>query len=392
MLNRVLTPRELLIGGGSLAQLPALLGRLGVARPFLVIDPTILRLGLADAAIAAIRAAGLDVAVFSDVVEDPTDVSVERAVAGIRAGRRDGVIGFGGGSAIDTAKAAAIIASTGEKVQALKVPRIVDLPTMPLIAIPTTAGTGSEVTRACVITDTAQQEKMLILGTAALPAAAIVDYELTLSCPFRVTVDTGLDALTHALEALINRNRNPHAEAFALSALKLIGANLETASLEPGNRAAREAMMLGATHAGLAVSNTSTALVHGLSRPIGAFFHVPHGLSNAMLLPLVTEYSLEAALPGYAAAARALGWADGATPDAEAGRALVEGFIGLNARLKVPTPRAYGLDEATYRRLLPEMARQALASGTPLNNPRVPSEAEIIALYETAWDGGRLAA
>ncbi|GGF63866.1 dehydrogenase [Azorhizobium oxalatiphilum] len=392
MLNRVLTPRELLIGGGSLAQLPALLGRLGMARPFLVIDPTILRLGLADGAIAAVREAGLDLEVFSDVVEDPTDESVDRAVARIREGGRDGVIGFGGGSAIDTAKAAAIIASTGEKVHALKVPRIVDLPTMPMVAIPTTAGTGSEVTRACVITDTAGQEKMLILGTAALPAAAIVDYELTLSCPFRVTVDTGLDALTHALEALINKNRNPHAEAFALSALKLIGANLETASLEPGNRAAREAMMLGATHAGLAVSNTSTALVHGLSRPIGAFFHVPHGLSNAMLLPLVTEYSLDAALPGYAAAARALGWADGTTSDAEAGRALVEGFVGLNARLKVPTPKAYGIDEAAYRRLLPEMARQALASGTPLNNPRVPSETEIIALYETAWDGGRLAA
>lgn len=389
MLNRVLTPRELLIGGGSLAQLPALGGRLGMTRPLLVIDPTILRLGLADAAIAGLRAAGFDVEVFSDVVEDPTDECVDRAVSSIRNGRRDGVVGFGGGSAIDTAKAAAIVASTGEAVHALKVPRIVDLPTMPVVAIPTTAGTGSEVTRACVITDTVRHEKMLILGTAALPTAAIVDFELTLSCPFRVTVDTGLDALTHALEALINRNRNPHAEAFALSALRLIGAHLETASLEPGNRAAREAMMLGATHAGLAVSNTSTALVHGLSRPIGAFFHVPHGLSNAMLLPLVTDYSLAAALPGYAAAARALGWADAAMPDADAGRALVDGFIGLNTRLKVPTPRSYGLDEATYRRLMPEMARQALASGTPMNNPRVPSESEIIALYEAAWDGGR---
>lgn len=392
MINRVLTPRELLIGGGSLGQLPALVARLGITRPLLVVDPTILKLGLADGAIAAVEAAGFDLGVFSAVVEDPTDASVAEAVDAIRAGQRDGVIGFGGGSAIDTAKAAAILASTGEAVHALKVPRIVDLQVMPLIAIPTTAGTGSEVTRACVITDTKGHEKMLILGTAALPAAAIVDYELTLSCPFRVTVDTGLDALTHALESLINRNGNAHAEALALSALKLIGANLETAARDPGNRAAREAMMLGATHAGLAVSNTSTALIHGLSRPIGAFFHVPHGLSNAMLLPLVTEYSLKAALPGYAAAARALGWADGATPDQAAGAALVDGFIGLNSRLKVPTPRAYGIDETAYRRLMPEMARQALASGTPQNNPRVPDEREIVTLYEAAWDGGRFVA
>lgn len=386
MVNRVLTPRELLIGGGSLAELPALLARLGVLRPLLVVDPTILRLGLADGAIAALTAAGRPAAVFSEVVEDPTDVSVLAAAAAIREAGCDGVIGFGGGSAIDTAKGAAIIASTGEDVYGLKVPRIVDLPTMPLIAIPTTAGTGSEVTRACVITDTVRHEKMLILGTAALPTAAIVDFELTLSCPYRVTVDTGLDALTHALEALINRNRNPHADALALSALKLIGANLEAAANEPGNRAAREAMMLGATHAGLAVSNTSTALVHGLSRPIGAFFHVPHGLSNAMLLPLVTDFSLAAAPAAYAAACRALGWAIDATTNGEACRLLVEGFRGLNARLSVPTPRAYGIDEVLYRQHIPEMARQALASGTPGNNPRIPTLEETLALYEAAWD------
>lgn len=386
MVNRVLTPSELLIGGGSLGHLPALLARLGVRRPLLVIDPTILRLGLADGAMAATELAGFTTTVFSDVVEDPTDVSVLSAAALIRAAGCDGVIGFGGGSAIDTAKGAALVASTGEDVHVLKVPRIVDRTTLPLIAIPTTAGTGSEVTRACVITDTLRHEKMLILGTAALPTAAIVDYELTLTCPFRVTVDTGLDALTHALEALVNRNRNAHADALALSALKLIGTHLETAAREPGNRAAREAMMLGATHAGLAVSNTSTALVHGLSRPIGAFFHVPHGLSNAMLLPLVTDFSLAAAPAAYAAACRALGWASDATPDAEACRLLVEGFRGLNARLSVPTPRAYGIDEEVYHERIPEMARQALASGTPGNNPRIPTLEETVALYEAAWD------
>ncbi|SFT59232.1 iron-containing alcohol dehydrogenase [Mesorhizobium sp. YR577] len=385
MINRILTPRELLVGGGAVNGLPSVLQKLGVSNPLFVVDPGVFRLGLADAIIESIRAEGASFGVFSDVVEDPTDVSVAQVVVLLAEGKHDGVIAIGGGSAIDTAKAAAIVHSTGENVRALKVPRIVDFDVMPLVAIPTTAGTGSEVTRACVITDSERHEKMLILGTAALPTAAIVDFELTLSCPYRVTVDTGLDALTHALEALVNRNRNPHADALALSALKLIGANLETVCSDPQNRSAREAMMLGATHAGLAVSNTSTALVHGLSRPIGAFFHVPHGLSNAMLLPLVTEYSVLSAPEEYAAASRALGFATEADSSNNANEKLIVGFRRLNNQLKVPTLRAYGIDGNRYMELRPEMARQALQSGTPQNNPRVPELEEVIDLYDRAW-------
>jgi alcohol dehydrogenase class IV len=385
MINRILTPSELLVGGGAAGQLTALLGRLNAQRPLFVVDPGVLKLGLVDPIIATVRESGIEIEIFSEVVEDPTDVTVQLAADRIKAGGHDSVVGIGGGSAIDTAKAAAIVASTGEAPQSLKVPRIVDLKVLPLVAIPTTAGTGSEVTRACVVTDTKLHEKMLILGTAALPAAAIVDFELTLSCPFRVTADTGLDALTHALEALINRNGNPHAEALALSALKLIGANLELACTEPQNREAREAMMLGATQAGMAVSNTSTALIHGMSRPIGAFFHVPHGLANAMLLPLVTEYSASSAPKEYAAAARALGFASAVEADDVAVDRLVASFRTLSSRLSVPTLRSYGIDEARFFSLLPEMARQALQSGTPQNNPRVPDHDEIVRLYEQAW-------
>lgn len=202
------------------------------------------------------------------------------------------------------------------------------------------------------------------------------------ACPYRVTVDTGIDALTHALEALVNRNGNAHSEALALSALKLIGANLEKVADNPDDRDAREAMMLGATHAGLAVSNTSTALIHGLSRPVGAFFHVPHGMSNAMVLPLVTQFSLNSALPHYAAAARALGSAAATDSDQVSGAKLVEAFLGLNRRLKVPTPQEFGIDRSRYLDLVPEMVRQGLASGTPANNPRVPTVAEMTRLYD----------
>lgn len=385
MINNILTPRRLVVGGGSVKQLAAVLAQLGLKKPLLVVDPNLHRLGIDAPVQAVLREAGVDFGLFTDVVEDPTDTCVNDCARRIVEGSHDGVVGFGGGSAIDTAKAAAVVASLGEPVRALMVPRIVDEAAMPVVAIPTTAGTGSEVTRACVVTDSASHEKMLILGMACLPVAAVVDFEFTLSCPFRVTADTGLDALTHALEALVNRNRNPHADAFALSALRLIGANLETACFEPANRAAREAMMMGATHAGLAVSNTSTALVHGMSRPIGAFFHVPHGLSNAMLLPAVTEFSAAAAPGPYAAAARALGWAREDDSDAKAIKALIAGFWRLNQVLKVPTPAAFGIDRERYFGLRSTMAAQALQSGTPGNNPRLATAQEIEAIYEAAW-------
>ena len=387
MLNHILTPPHILVGAGAVRHAAAVLRRAGCVKPLLVVDPALLRLGLAGSLLAGLDEARIAYGVFDGVVEDPTDACVTDAAAAVLRGQHDGVVGFGGGSAIDTAKAAALVASTGEPVGAFRLPRIADETIMPVVAIPTTAGTGSEVTRACVITDAGSHEKMLILGAACLPRAAIVDYELTLSCPFRVTADTGLDALTHALEALVNRNRNPHADALAAAALRAIGANLEIACHEPANRPAREAMMLAATQAGMAVSNTSTALVHGMSRPLGAFFKVPHGLSNAMLLPAVTEFSAASAPAAYAAAAMHLGWAaPGETETAAVAVAkLIAGFWRLNAALKVPTPEQYGIDRERYRSLRPVMARQALASGTPGNNPRNPDLEEIIALYDRAW-------
>ena len=200
-----------------------------------------------------------------------------------------------------------------------------------MIAIPTTAGTGSECTRFTVITDTERDEKMLIAGLGALPLAALVDYELTYSVPQRTTADTGVDSLTHALEAYVSKRANPVSDALALSAMALIGANIRTAYAEPRNAAAREAMMLGATEAGLAFSNSSVALVHGMSRPIGAHFHVPHGLSNAMLLPAITRFSVPGAEARYAEAARRIGFAEPADGDATAAAKLITGLERLNA-------------------------------------------------------------
>jgi alcohol dehydrogenase class IV len=236
-----------------------------------------------------------------------------------------------------------------------------------------------------VITDETNDEKMLCAGLAYLPTIAIVDYELTLTKPLRLTADTGIDALTHAIEAYVSRLANPFSDGMALAAMRAIWPNLRTACAEPGNRAAREAMMGGSLQAGIAFSNASVALVHGMSRPIGAHFHVAHGLSNAMLLPAVTAWSAPAALPRYADCARAMGLAAEGEGDQAAAARLVEALRDVNRDLAVPTPQSYGIDEARWSELLPLMAEQALASGSPGNNPRVPDTSTIEALYREAW-------
>jgi alcohol dehydrogenase class IV len=387
MTATIVSPRLMRIGGGSVAQIAEVLGLFGLSRPLVVTDPWMVSSGTVNRCLDPLRAAGLSPQVFAETVPDPTDTVIEAGVAALKAGDFDCLIGFGGGSPMDTAKAMAILAAAdpGTKMRAFKVPAQADKAAVPVICIPTTAGTGSEATRFTVITDTETDEKMLIAGLGALPLAAIVDHELTYSVPPRTTADTGIDSLTHALEAYVSKRANPHADSLALSAMRLIGRHLRIAYHQPRNAAAREAMMLGAMQAGLAFSNSSVALVHGMSRPIGAHFHVPHGLSNAMLLPAVTEFGLNDALPRYAEAARAIGVATTEDADQVAGSKLLEELRALNQELGVPTPKGYGIDSGKWEGLLPLMAKQALASGSPGNNPRVPDEAQIIALYRKVY-------
>ncbi len=259
------------------------------------------------------------------------------------------------------------------------------LPAAPVIAIPTTAGTGSEATRFTIITDEATDEKMLCPGLAYLPVAALVDYELTFTKPKRLTADTGIDSLTHAIEAYVSKRANPFSDGMALLAMRAIAPNLRRVCADPMDAAAREAMMLGATQAGIAFSNSSVALVHGMSRPIGAHFHVPHGLSNAMLLPAVTAWSAPAALTRYADCARAMGVADEAEGHQSAVARLLDELAALNRELEVPGPATWGIDAARWEGLVPTMCAQAAASGSPANNPRVPDAEEMAMLYGQVW-------
>lgn len=385
MIATILTPRIIEVGGGAVGRVAEVLARLGCARPLVVTDPWMRDSGTVEKVLAPLRQAGLAFDVFADTVPDPTTDVVAAGTERLVAGGFDSMVALGGGSPIDTAKAMGILAANGGELRSYKVPNPIPRAGVPLVAIPTTAGTGSEVTRFTVVTDTATDEKMLVAGPMLVPTAAIIDYELTLTCPPRLTADTGIDAITHAIEAYVSRKANPFSDSMALAALRKLSPHIRAAVAEPGNRAAREAMMLGATLAGMAFSNASVALVHGMSRPIGAFFHVPHGLSNAMLLPAVTAFSLPAAEARYADCARAMGVAGEGTSDEAAGLALLDALRALNADLKVPGPKEYGIDGARWDGLLTTMAEQAIASGSPGNNPRVPDAQQIVALYREAW-------
>jgi len=390
MIAKVLMPKVFRIGGGALAELPVVLRELGLSRPMVVTDGFL----SGSPMMAALRDVLPDqtTPVFDGTTPDPTDLVVEAGLAALRSNPGiDCLVAFGGGSPIDTAKAIALMAGAGGRIRDHKVPNVVERTGLPVIAIPTTAGTGSEATRFTIVTDTTsapgQAEKMLIAGPGLMPLAAIVDYRLTMSVPPRTTADTGVDSLTHALEAYVSKLATPWSDTFATAAMPLIFRNVRTAFAHGSDELAREAMMLAATYAGIAFSNASVALVHGMSRPIGAHFHVPHGLSNAMLLPAITAWSARAAVPRYAAAARAMGAAQEEDGDETAVGKLVEALRALNLALEVPSPKAYGIAPSRWEALLPTMAAQALASGSPSNNPRVPSEAEIIALYREVYPG-----
>ncbi|BFM18093.1 iron-containing alcohol dehydrogenase [Maricurvus nonylphenolicus] len=385
MTSTIVLPKVMEVGAGAINKLADTLHNLGYTTPCIITDPMMQQLGYVDRISGLLSSAGIEAGVFADCIPEPTDSSIRAAVELVVDGNFDSLIALGGGSAIDSAKAIGILAKHGGDMREYKVPNQVTAAGIPVIAIPTTAGTGSEATRATIITDAASDEKMLCMGIGLMPIAAIIDYELTLSLPPRVTADTGIDALTHAIEAYVSRKANPFSDQQAIAAIKLLAPNLRTAFNEPENRPAREAMMLGATLAGIAFSNASVALVHGMSRPIGAHFHVPHGLSNAMLLPAVTEYSIPGAPERYADCARLMGVADVQDDTETANRKLLIELQALNKELQVPTLSEFGADKDKFFTNLQLMAEQALASGSPGNNPRVPSAEDVIELYTQVW-------
>lgn len=370
-------PSVIHYGAGALNELGATARQLGFSRVLLVTDAGVVRLGMAGQAQKLLAEAGMQVTVFDGVQPDPTLANVEDGLALLRRAGCDGIVAIGGGSSIDCAKGISVRHANPEPLQEFmgveKIPRAGP----PVIAVPTTAGTGSEVTRVMVLTDTERDVKMMFASRHCLCAAAIVDPTLTLSMPKSLTAAVGVDALTHAVEAYVSKRAQPLTDLLALSAIRLISQNLRTAYHDGSDLAARSAVMLGAMQAGMAFSNSSVALIHGMARPLGACFHLTHGHSIAVLLPVVTAFSAPAAPERYARIAAEMGEAD-----------IVTALRNLNRDVGIPSLRALGVEEARYESLLEKMAHDAIASGSPANNPRAASKEEIIALYRQAYREG----
>jgi alcohol dehydrogenase class IV len=377
-------PAVLIIGSGASEQVGEESRKLGATKGLIVTDEVLNRLGLLDNIKRALSQAKIQFTLYSDVFTEPTVEFVEEGIKAYRENGCDFLLAVGGGSAIDTAKAIAImVTNTGslEDYQGLdKIPE----EGVPLIAVPTTAGTGSEVTQFTIIADTRRNVKMLIGSPFLIPQKAIVDPLLTLSMPRSLTAATGIDALTHAIEAYISVKAQPMSDIFSLSAIELISGNLRRAWSNGNDIEAREKTMLGALQGGIAFSNSSTALVHGMSRPIGAYFHVPHGVSNAALLGVVTEFSLMGNPARYARIARAMGENIEHLPVMEAADLAAKSIKRLIKDIKIPSLQELGVGKEELGKLAPRMAEDAIASGTPANNPRQATRKEIIELYELA--------
>ena len=383
---RVCVPRFLQIGRGSVSKLPSIIEAIGSARrPLIVTDKVMVAIGHVARVTDLLDKAGISYGIFDETTPDPTDIAVQRGIAALREGGFDSLIGLGGGSPIDTAKAIAVMSQNSENILDYRPPSQFNNSGLPVIAIPTTAGTGSEVTHHMVIVVEATQEKISCRGEAFVPTAAIIDCELTLSKPPRITADTALDTLTHGIEAYVSEKRSLFSDRMALDCMRLVSKFIERAYHDGGDIEAREGLMLAATLGGLAFSNSSICLIHAMSRPLGALFHVPHGLSNAMLLPKITEFSLSSSIERYADCSRAMGLAAEDDSAELAGRKLVSGLFRYTEIMKVPSISEFGISKEEFDSSLDQMAKDAISSGAPRNNPRLATQEEIVDLYQQAW-------
>lgn len=383
-----MVPPVLITGSGSAEKVGEEVKKLGVKKVLIVTDEVMRRIGVLETIERSLRAENIESVVFDGVNTEPTVDHVAEGLERFRNSGCEAVLGLGGGSPIDTAKAISAMAANPGSIDQYKGLHQIPKKGPPIIAVPTTAGTGSEVTIFTIITDTKTQVKMLIGSVHCLPHVAIVDPLLTLSCPRGLTAAVGIDALTHAIEAYVSLKAQPMSDVFALSAITLISGYLRQAWANGQNVEAREKVMLGALQAGIAFNNSSVALVHGMSRPIGAYFHVPHGASNAALLGVVTEFSVIGNPQRYADIARAMGINTTGLGDLEAAQYAASAIRRLIKDIQIPSLRDLGVDRDRLVALAPQMAEAAIASGSPGNNPRQATKEEIVELYRLAYETG----
>lgn len=376
------TTRQIVSEPGASAQIGALMKGLGVARALIVTDAGIVKAKLLDAALAGLGEAGIAHEIYTDVVADPPEAMV---LAAVEAGRRfgaDGVLGFGGGSSMDTAKLVAFLLKSGQKLGEIYGIGFCKGWRLPLVLVPTTAGTGSEVTPISIVT-TGASEKKGVVAPQLLPDAAVLDADLTLGLPRHVTAATGIDAMVHAIEAFTSRHKkNPMSDTLAKEALRLLAGSIRTACFDGTNRAARADMLLGAMLAGMAFTNAPVAAVHALAYPIGGHFHVPHGLSNSLVMTHVMRFNAPAAAAMYAELAPIVFPKVGGATDTAKAAAMIEGIAALIAEIGLETKLG---QVGISHNHVPMLAEDAMKQTRLLfNNPREVAYADAVRIYEAA--------
>jgi Alcohol dehydrogenase, class IV len=383
MAYKFILPVQTLMGPKALAESEAAVKSLG-AKAFVVTGKIVTKTGMVKTLTDYLDSWNIKYEIFNDIIGEPTNKMIEAGVKLYKETECDFIIGIGGGSPLDSAKAIAAMSVLEGKISDYMGCEITgDLP--PMVLIPTTAGTGSEATKFTVITDEEKQVKMLLKGDVLLPRVAIVDSTFTKTSPQSTTAATGMDALTHAVECYTSRKGNTLTDMYALSAIKRIFKYLPKAYTDGNDEKAREEMSTAAFEAGVCINNASVTLVHGMSRPIGALFHVAHGISNAMLIKECMEYVLDGCYDRFATIAKTIGVADESNSDEEAANIFLQELVKICKYCNIPTLAEYGINKEEFHAVIDKMAQDAMDSGSPSNTIKAVTKEDLIKIYKRLW-------
>ena len=383
MAREFIAPGNIFTGAGALDMAEDKLSQLG-KKALIVTDNVMVELGNCAKVEAALKNGNVDYVVYHEINGEPTDVMINKGLELYKENGCDFLVALGGGSPIDSMKAIGSLVVNGGNISDY-MGKVIDVEMPPLVAIPTTAGTGSEATQFTIITDTKKDIKMLLKGKVLMPKLAIIDPQFTMTAPPKITAATGLDALCHAVEAYTSRKAQTLSDSFAMSAVKRIFKSLPVAFKDGKNEEARIQMSVAALEAGIAFNNASVTIIHGMSRPIGALFHVAHGLSNAMLMKECLGFALEGAYDRFADLGRAIGVADATDEDKAAAEKFLSAVEGIVKELETPTLAEFGIDKEEFFKVIDKMAYDAMDSGSPQNTMREVSEEQVKQIYRNLW-------
>lgn len=374
-------PQNIIVGRGSLAKLPEVAEKSGGKKAFIISGPHLNKMGIVQSCVDALKAKGIESSVFTETEGNPSVETVDKASAAYKESGADFIVALGGGSPMDVAKAVGVVARYGGSITEYEGADKVPGDIIPLIAVPTTAGTGSEVTAFSVITDHSRNYKLTVFSYKLIPSYAILDAKLLTTTPASVAAACGIDAMVHALEAYISTAASPFSDAMAEKALELIGANIRCYVANRGDIEAAENMLVGSLFAGIAFSWARLGDVHAMSHPVSAYFNVPHGVANAILLPTIVEYNMLADKGKYLNIYNYIAKLPAASEEFTADM-LVDELLDLNESLGIPA----GLEEVGVTKdKFDAMADDAMKSGNIAVNPRSTTKKDVLALYEKAF-------